>query len=282
MPCAARRVAAASAARACGWRWPLRPPPSVLAAVFAPLAFMRPAAERQTVAFEAVADVPVIGDRRRSPRSTWGTRIELDCTLRATRRIRAHPRAAGRTRSSSSTATATAARSRAGGRARGHGAARGRHCGRGSTTSRRSRSARVGSGDVLLSATPVGRRVNRAGAASCHSGRRRRARREQRCTAGSTRGAVRRDGRAPAYVPATRMPRRRAGRRSITRRSASRISASVGGGAPVGRGVPRGPREANACARLMVSLPFRATADRPRRPHARLAGTIAADPGRSR
>ena len=50
----------------------------VLAAVFAPLAFVRPAADAQTVAFEAVADVPVSATATLTS-VAWGTRIELDC-----------------------------------------------------------------------------------------------------------------------------------------------------------------------------------------------------------
>ena len=50
----------------------------VLAAVFIPLAFVRPAADAQTVAFEAVADVPVSATATLTS-VAWGTRIELDC-----------------------------------------------------------------------------------------------------------------------------------------------------------------------------------------------------------
>jgi len=50
----------------------------VLAAVFVPLAFVRPAADAQTVAFEAVADVPVTATATLTSVG-WGTRIELDC-----------------------------------------------------------------------------------------------------------------------------------------------------------------------------------------------------------
>jgi len=50
----------------------------VLAAVFIPLAFVHPAADAQTVAFEAVADVPVSATATLTS-VAWGTRIELDC-----------------------------------------------------------------------------------------------------------------------------------------------------------------------------------------------------------
>jgi Putative zinc-finger len=50
----------------------------VLTAVLVPLAFLRPAADAQTVAFEAVADVPVSATATLTSVG-WGTRIELDC-----------------------------------------------------------------------------------------------------------------------------------------------------------------------------------------------------------
>ncbi|MDR6907919.1 hypothetical protein J2X63_003627 [Agromyces sp. 3263] len=51
----------------------------VLAALFVPLAFSRPAPGGQTVAFDAVADVPVTATAVLTP-VEWGTRIALDCT----------------------------------------------------------------------------------------------------------------------------------------------------------------------------------------------------------
>ena len=51
----------------------------VLAALFAPLAFSRPAPGGQTVAFDTVADVPVTATAVLTP-VEWGTRIALDCT----------------------------------------------------------------------------------------------------------------------------------------------------------------------------------------------------------
>jgi hypothetical protein len=54
----------------------------VLAAVAVPLALMRPATEREALAFEALADVPVSASAVLSP-ADWGTRIELDCTYDA-------------------------------------------------------------------------------------------------------------------------------------------------------------------------------------------------------
>jgi Putative zinc-finger len=50
----------------------------VLTAVLVPLAFLRPAADAQTVAFEAVTDVPVSATATLTSVG-WGTRIELDC-----------------------------------------------------------------------------------------------------------------------------------------------------------------------------------------------------------
>ena len=50
----------------------------VLVAVLVPLAVMRPAAVAETVAFEAVADVPVTATAVLTPVG-WGTRIDLDC-----------------------------------------------------------------------------------------------------------------------------------------------------------------------------------------------------------
>jgi hypothetical protein len=50
----------------------------VLTAVLVPLAFLRPAADTQTVAFEAVTDVPVSATATLTSVG-WGTRIELDC-----------------------------------------------------------------------------------------------------------------------------------------------------------------------------------------------------------
>jgi anti-sigma-K factor RskA len=54
----------------------------VLAAVAVPLALMRPAADREAIAFETVADVPVSASAVLSA-AEWGTRIELDCTYDA-------------------------------------------------------------------------------------------------------------------------------------------------------------------------------------------------------
>ncbi|HEX6367005.1 MAG TPA: zf-HC2 domain-containing protein [Agromyces sp.] len=51
----------------------------VVAAVAVPFALTRPAADRQSVAFEAVVDVPVSATAVLTP-VEWGTRIELDCT----------------------------------------------------------------------------------------------------------------------------------------------------------------------------------------------------------
>lgn len=51
----------------------------VLVAVLVPLAFLRPAAVGETVAFETVADVPVTATAVLTPVG-WGTRIDLDCT----------------------------------------------------------------------------------------------------------------------------------------------------------------------------------------------------------
>ena len=50
----------------------------VLVAVLVPLAVLRPAAVGETVAFEAVADVPVSATAVLTPVG-WGTRIDLDC-----------------------------------------------------------------------------------------------------------------------------------------------------------------------------------------------------------
>jgi hypothetical protein len=50
----------------------------VLTAVLVPLAFLRPAADAQTVAFEAVTDVPVSATATLTSVG-WGTQIELDC-----------------------------------------------------------------------------------------------------------------------------------------------------------------------------------------------------------
>jgi len=55
----------------------------VLAALFAPLAFSRPAPGGQTVAFDTVADVPVTATAVLTP-VDWGTRIALDCTYEST------------------------------------------------------------------------------------------------------------------------------------------------------------------------------------------------------
>ncbi|MFE5673097.1 anti-sigma factor family protein [Agromyces sp. NPDC056523] len=54
----------------------------VIAAVAVPLALMRPATEREAIAFESRADVPVSASAVLSP-VDWGTRIELDCTYDA-------------------------------------------------------------------------------------------------------------------------------------------------------------------------------------------------------
>jgi hypothetical protein len=53
----------------------------VLAAVLVPVAFLRPAAEAQDIAFEVVADVPVSASATLTT-ADWGTRIELDCHYR--------------------------------------------------------------------------------------------------------------------------------------------------------------------------------------------------------
>jgi hypothetical protein len=50
----------------------------VLTAILVPLAVLRPAADASTIAFEAVADVPVSATATLTP-AAWGTRIELDC-----------------------------------------------------------------------------------------------------------------------------------------------------------------------------------------------------------
>lgn len=50
----------------------------VLAAVLVPLALLRPAADAQTVAFEAVAELPVTATATLTS-VDWGTRIDLDC-----------------------------------------------------------------------------------------------------------------------------------------------------------------------------------------------------------
>ena len=50
----------------------------VLAAVLVPLALLRPAADAQTVAFEAVAELPVTATATLTS-VDWGTSIELDC-----------------------------------------------------------------------------------------------------------------------------------------------------------------------------------------------------------
>ncbi len=50
----------------------------VLAAVLVPLAFLRPAPDAQTVAFEAVAELPVTATATLTS-VDWGTRIDLDC-----------------------------------------------------------------------------------------------------------------------------------------------------------------------------------------------------------
>ncbi|WP_173924458.1 anti-sigma factor [Agromyces sp. Marseille-P2726] len=54
----------------------------VIAAVAVPLALSRPAADRQSVAFEAVVDAPVTATAVLTP-VEWGTRIQLDCTYQA-------------------------------------------------------------------------------------------------------------------------------------------------------------------------------------------------------
>ena len=54
----------------------------VLAAIAVPFALTRPAADRQALAFETRADVPVSASAVLSP-AEWGTRIELDCTYDA-------------------------------------------------------------------------------------------------------------------------------------------------------------------------------------------------------
>ncbi|WP_187432675.1 anti-sigma factor family protein [Agromyces mariniharenae] len=51
----------------------------VIAAVAVPLALTRPVADRQSVAFETIVDVPVTASAVLTP-VEWGTRIELDCT----------------------------------------------------------------------------------------------------------------------------------------------------------------------------------------------------------
>ena len=55
----------------------------VIAAVAVPLSLMRPATDRQLVAFETVADRPVTASAVLTP-VEWGTRIELDCTYETT------------------------------------------------------------------------------------------------------------------------------------------------------------------------------------------------------
>lgn len=55
----------------------------VLTAILAPLALMRPTADAETVAFEAVSDVPVTATAVLTPVG-WGTRIDLDCSYEAT------------------------------------------------------------------------------------------------------------------------------------------------------------------------------------------------------
>lgn len=55
----------------------------VIAAVAVPFALTRPAADRQFVAFETVADRPVTASAVLTP-VDWGTRIELDCTYETT------------------------------------------------------------------------------------------------------------------------------------------------------------------------------------------------------
>jgi len=55
----------------------------VLTAILVPLALLRPAGDVQTVAFEAVADVPVTATAVLTP-VAWGTRIDLDCRYRDT------------------------------------------------------------------------------------------------------------------------------------------------------------------------------------------------------
>ncbi|MBT2498886.1 zf-HC2 domain-containing protein [Agromyces sp. ISL-38] len=51
----------------------------VLTAILVPLALVRPAADAQTVAFDAVTDVPVSAIATLT-QVGWGTRIELDCS----------------------------------------------------------------------------------------------------------------------------------------------------------------------------------------------------------
>lgn len=54
----------------------------LIAAIAVPLALMRPAADREALAFETVVDVPISASAVLTP-VDWGTRIELDCTYAA-------------------------------------------------------------------------------------------------------------------------------------------------------------------------------------------------------